>query len=386
MNLERYNSVSQDSSALRRINTIPRRNNVFIILAVVCFFWLCPNGYPYGPAGHELVGGIADNKLIGTPAEAKVTELLDGLNLVQAATLPDVIKSWDRNSKAKLKQLKGHPKIVKQLREFFKANSEPPAGKEGEPLHHIFHYTDVPVEAQSYAAGTKGRNEYDLVHMITYCINVLSGKEKAANERKITKAVALILLTHYLGDIHQPLHVGAEYFDLSGTPKPVNGDEAADAVPDAGGNSLKFRSDENHGRGKSPKFHAFWDGSAVDAAKDAIADRYFDVASDATDEAIMAKLAAEEPANWQPGPSDKLETLSEKWADEILPIAREAHTRVEFTDLKQGDFHGETVATGNAVAKSNTEQSYEEWAGEITAQQTHKAGWRLAYLLDKLLH
>jgi hypothetical protein len=72
----------------------------------------------------------------------------------------------------------------------------------------------------------------------------------------------------------------------------------------------------------NPKVSCFWDGSAVDAAKDAIAERYFEVATDATDEAIMAKLAAEEPANWQPNPSDKIETLSQKWSDEIFPIAR----------------------------------------------------------------
>ena len=53
--------------------------------------------------------------------------------------------------------------------------------------------------------------------------------------RAITKPVALILLAHYVGDIHQPLHVGAEYFDNG---KFANPDTDKNALPDQGGNTF----------------------------------------------------------------------------------------------------------------------------------------------------
>jgi hypothetical protein len=36
--------------------------------------------FPYGALGHEIVGAIADERLVGTPTAAKVYALLDGLN------------------------------------------------------------------------------------------------------------------------------------------------------------------------------------------------------------------------------------------------------------------------------------------------------------------
>src|SRR4029453_3823341 len=85
------------------------------------------------------------------------------------------------------------------------------------PSHHWFHYTDVPVmPAQNYSVGTVGRSKWDIVHMIPYCMEVLRGRRPEQNERKITRPVALILLVHYVADIHQPLHVGAQYFDPQG--------------------------------------------------------------------------------------------------------------------------------------------------------------------------
>jgi len=52
--------------------------------------------------------------------------------------------------------------------------------------------------------------------MINYCIGVLKGTVHQPNVRKITPSVAVILLAHYVGDMHQPLHVGAAYFDDDG--------------------------------------------------------------------------------------------------------------------------------------------------------------------------
>ena len=52
--------------------------------------------------------------------------------------------------------------------------------------------------------------------MIPFCIDVLQGRIPEQNEQKISKPVAIIFLAHYVADIHQPLHVGANYFDAEG--------------------------------------------------------------------------------------------------------------------------------------------------------------------------
>lgn len=71
-----------------------------------------------------------------------------------------------------------------------------------------------------------------------YCIAVLQGKEPEENARKITRPIAVILLAHFVGDIHQPLHVGAQYFNAKGQPvDPERGGE----LPDEGGNSLRLK-------------------------------------------------------------------------------------------------------------------------------------------------
>ena len=70
--------------------------------------------------------------------------------------------------------------------------------------------------------------------MIPFCIDILQGRIPEENERKITKPVALILLAHYLADIHQPLHVGAAYFDAQGRPADPEKDKSA--LADEGGN------------------------------------------------------------------------------------------------------------------------------------------------------
>jgi hypothetical protein len=181
------------------------------------------------------------------------------------------------------------------LRAFGKANPPTEDEKSAVPSHHWFHYTDVPLSEppEKYSDGKVGRSQWDIVHMMRYCIAVLRGTKPEQNARGITKPIAVILLAHFVGDIHQPLHVGAEYFNAQG--KPVNPDQPGEIFPDEGGNSLHLQlsSAPPPGASAHPKLHGFWDGDAVfanlpqlpiempkeerrskmDAAKDALAAR-----------------------------------------------------------------------------------------------------------------
>ncbi len=354
------------------------------------------HGFGYGAEGHDAVGSIAAERLAGTPTAAKVNELLDGIPLGFAATVPDRIKSWDRSGGSEDDpggfKMADHPKIEAQLRAFWEANRPTEQNDDAHPSHHWFHYTDVPVEgSEKYADGKEGRSRWDIVHMINYCCRVLSGDEPEQNARAITKPVALILLAHYVGDLHQPLHVGAEYFDNA---RPANPDTDPHALPDEGGNTLMLSlvgpaTDDPDFARKRPRFHSFWDNNAVKlliTQVDAGIKRANPAhPADVPFPEFVHVLAKQEPPNWKPAPTLALKDWAEAWANEILPIAREAHDRLTFTQMQIRTDHGKQVAGGLAMEKGGQHPSYADWAANTVRVEIEKGGYRLALMLDQTL-
>ena len=350
--------------------------------------------HAYGPLGHEIVGAIADERLANTSTAAKLYALLDGLTLEKATVIADEIKSWDKKGVDDPRSFRysAHRNIDKQLRDFWRANPPTPGPNPGAPSHHWFHYTDVPVvSAQRYRDGSAGRSKWDVVHMIPFCIQVLQGRVPEQNERRITKPVALILLAHYVADIHQPLHVGAEYFDQQG--RVVDPDKDKSALGDEGGNTFTLELSEEPPRRRGihkKKLHGFWDYDAVNALIPQMPGRLRKGELQALIEPhkreLVHEMATREPNNWQMLPSVPIDSYAEIWADEILPIAREAYARLQFTNVRPQQEEDRIVAAGEAVEKTNSDQmNYRGWATGVVRQELHKAGWRLANLLEKIL-
>jgi hypothetical protein len=329
--------------------------------------------------------------LANTPAGKKVAVILDGMTLREAAQVPDTIKGWDKKGVEDPKNaayFSSRPRIAAQLREFWKANQPTHENSETMPSHHWFHYTDVPIEAANYASGTTGRGQWDIVRMSSYCIAVLRGEIPEENPRKITKAVAIILLAHYLGDIHQPLHVGAQYFDQGG--RPVNPDLGKPALEDQGGNTILL--DIPGGTtNKRPKFHGFWDNDPVKAmfpgGTAAMEKDERKTEMNAAETNLAHAFATQEPKGWRMPPGLALKNYPEAWANEILPIAREAHERLIFLEMRATpQENGTTLATGSARERPMPDGlSYRAWSAIIVRAQLPKAGWRLADLLEKAL-
>ena len=222
----------------------------------------------YGPVGHEIVGGIADKLIANTPSAKKIYALTDGITLQRASTIADEIKAWDKSGiddANAFPHYSDHPSIDNQLREFWRAN--PPTQDPASPIpsHHWFHYTDVPIlNPHKYSDGQTGRSKWDIVHMIAYCVDVLRGEVPENNPRKITKPIAVILLAHYVADVHQPLHVGADYFNETG--QAVDPDMNQPGIEDEGGNTVflhLFRTTSSNTNYQGTKLHGFWDNEAV---------------------------------------------------------------------------------------------------------------------------
>jgi len=184
----------------------------------------------------------------------------------KAAVIADEIKGWDKKGVDDPKSFhySAHPNIDIQLRDFWRANQPTHNPGSAMPSHHWFHYTDVPVvRVEKYAEGQAGRSKWDVVHMIPYCVEVLRGRVPEQNERKITKPVAVILLAHYVGDIHQPLHVGTEYFNAQG--RIADPDRDKSSVADEGGNTFALELSEEPRRGRgvhNKKLHGDTEQSA----------------------------------------------------------------------------------------------------------------------------
>jgi hypothetical protein len=361
------------------------------ITSLALLAWLVVSqAHAYGPEGHHLVGAIADHRLANKPVAAKIADLLDGLTLAEAALLPDKIKDWDKGGPENPDtfHLPEHPVIEKELAAFWHAN--PPTNKDpvnGPPNHHWFHYADVPAaEGVTYKSGKIGRSQFDVVHMIPFCADVLRGKQPEENERKITKRVAVILLAHYVGDIHQPLHVGAQYFDGNG--KPVNPDVTGAGFADEGGNSLLLVLQQagDHGHPHTTKkLHSYWDDDTVTTAlgllRQEIRANRTGPSGQITESDIARRLAGQEPVKWKLPVAGGVDALAVAWADEILPVAVEAHRRLDFTHIHINGTH--KTATGQAIEGEPPDGlSYHDWAGKVVRDEIHKAGWRLAALLE----
>lgn len=320
--------------------------------------------------GHRIVGTIADLILQQHyPASyQKVSELLDkrGANgmiehrsLGQVAVFPDCAKPGNV-------PFCGRP-----------PSDEEKAYTTNNPHQDKFHFTDVPIEQRKYVAGTAGTTDTDVVQMINYAVAQLRGKSPPEKKDvKLTDTEALFVLTHLVGDIHQPLHAGAKYFDktcqksvdpnrIGQPPKFGIGETVAETI---GGNRILLTA-------KAPavppatNLHFFWDGAAVAQAMQA--------AGVGGSEQDFAKLlAATPPAGWET--KGDVDTWAAKWASENIPLAADAHKRLTIRkSTKAAPISGPI----NCQWETTLDPGYQSWAKERARAQLAKAGFRLAALL-----
>src|SRR3954470_16596899 len=126
------------------------------VSAVVLNLMLSGTVKSYGPAGHEIVGAIADERLANTKTGRQAQDLLEGITLKKASVMADEIKGWDKRTPDDPKSFHytRHPKIDADLTAFWKANPPTKDPSSQVPSQHWFHYTDVPlVRPEKYEDG-----------------------------------------------------------------------------------------------------------------------------------------------------------------------------------------------------------------------------------------
>jgi hypothetical protein len=199
----------------------------------------------WGPTGHRTTGEIAERHLTNK-AKRKIDKLLKGQSLAFVSTFGDEIKS-DR-----------------KYNEFYS-----------------WHYVNMNLD-EKYADAEKNPKG-DLVTGINKCIQVL----KDENSSEEDKVFYLKLLVHFVGDLHQPMHIGQK--------------------DDKGGNTVQVQW---FGRGTN--LHSVWDTKMIEEWNMS----YLELADNAND------LSKKEIKAIEKG------TVVE-WVDEVHEITKDVYKSVK---------------------------------------------------------
>ena len=331
----------------------PMRGTALLALAL-----FAAAAHAWGPDGHHTVGALADRLIAGTDAEAHVRKLLGGLTLEQAAVWADCAKGVDPRKDFAYTSAGKYPECAifetpqgeAEMSDFVRRNdTNCPREPGDESCHKEYHYTDEAIQHEHYRLGDVGTRDFDVIAAITATIHVLEGEPAPAPFDIRDKREALLLLDHYVGDVHQPLHVGAVYLDAQGNVVDPSQGSLARATSTQGGNGITT----NHvaASGRAENLHSRWD--AVPES----------LRSSHVDDAWLTLARAVPPSR---GPIDGWST---SWADETLARAREA-----LKDLAFGP-------QANGLRSVTLDGHYDDSMTSIKKQQLTEAGARLAQTL-----
>jgi hypothetical protein len=309
-----------------------KRLGAGVALAAVIVSTLTLTLDAFGAAGHRIVGTLAELYLKDSRALKEVRRILPpGQTLADASVWPDTIKD---------------PLYEDADTAIFRLNH---------PGHETYHYANLPFQAERYALDVPGARPTDLVQMTRESIRVLQ-----TGKGMFTPREALRLLAHFVGDLHQPLHVGNAFVSSSGPLAFVEPRTPAGWRPTLGGNALVYGPEHRF------NLHSYWDSHAVNITMQnddvaAYAHRLFTEVQPAA-----AWTHAGEPDSWPA-----------QWATEALMQAKEVHRGVRLVSYLGPDEAKRTAYRWLIEQPAD----YDVRARIITRQQLAAGGYRLASVL-----
>jgi len=274
--------------------------------------------FAWGEPGHQVIGSIAW-AILNQPghanARAHVVAILNSTgthSLADAATWADCVRDVHKVSGGgfAVTYVKGKtPEVCKSA---FPQDDEAETAamiayvannwSQCDYTHHgggqcdlTYHFVDIPYQHGRYAPGDVSVSAHDAVSVIGEAVYYLrSGTDRpGAVAHFSTAREALFVLAHLVGDIHQPLHVGAVYLDAQGNVvDPGQNQTLADTTSTKGGNFIFNGSSQAK---SPPELHGDWDKIAGNlgtaASPDLVQEAQEEVVPDAGDPALW-------PAQW----------------------------------------------------------------------------------------
>jgi hypothetical protein len=310
----------------------------------------------WGADGHQIVGSIAERLLAKTsPAvDGQVRKILGGHTLAEAATWADCVRDVRKNGDQFVyragpetpgicRQKFGTAAEQQRMIDYAAANWTDCIYENGGECHAAYHFADVAVQRSGYSGKNAGTNDHDIVHAINAAVLRLRGQPSPGPIRIQSKRDALYLLAHFVGDVHQPLHVGAVYLDARGGLVDPDMDPPLNPITETRGGNLLQDGSAN--------LHAEWDQVSATWMK----------------AGSLSALAA--AAQGLPATTGDVEDWAEAWASETV---LESH----------GAFEGLIYQskTGNRWPIEHT-ADYPGRRGLEQKKQLERAGARLAQLL-----
>ena len=317
----------------------------------------------WGPAGHEIVGAIADQLLKGSHAAAQVQKIQLS-NLRTGSVWADCARSvallkgkWTYVVDPKYKAACGvfeTPASEALMVDFVRRNASYCGFMAGHTRcrHEAYHFTDISIDQPGYSPQLPGAAPNDLVQAIGAAITVLQGGKSPAPFDIANPREALRLLTHYIGDLHQPLHVGSVYLDDAGKRVTPATEQEAKDHSNAGGNAILLGSS---------KLHALWDN-----------------VPDKLSVSLQAGAGATEARQVQPatGPIAQWPTA---WASETVSQSAQV-----FQGLHIGAKTAAQPGSSAAWPATSDEPAYRLARENLQHAQLVKAGARLAQVLKAI--
>lgn len=289
----------------------------------------------FGESGHRIVGTLAEMHLQNSRALKEVRKILQpNETLAEASLWPDRIKD---------------PLYEDGDTALFRLNH---------PAHDTYHYANLPFQAEAYALSVPGARPTDIVQMARESIRVLQTGKGLFSQRE-----ALRLLAHFVGDMHQPLHVGNAFVSASGPLRFIIPQGPTGWRTTLGGNALVY--------GPNHRFnlHSYWDSHAVNLT----------MGND--DVAAFSKRVFNE---LKPTPEWKntgaIDTWPAQWASAGIARAKPVHEGVRLVSYLGPDDAKRTAHRWLIEQPAD----YDARARAITREQLSRAGYRLAETLKAI--
>jgi hypothetical protein len=320
-----------------------RKRRIPILCVMALLAYATGHVGAFGEAGHRVVGSIAELHLRDSRALQEVRRILRPQEtLADAAVWADTIKNvMYEDEDSGLFRLE-------------------------HPQHEVYHYTDLAFQADWYDADALGAHSGDVVRMAVECIRVLKRPPSMPTgpySRAFTPREALRLLAHFVGDMHQPLHIGSAYVSADEPLRFVVPTGATGWRMAIGGNALRY------GPQDTLNLHSYWDSRAVSLSMAGE-----DVA------AYSARLVREVPIP----PIWKAETREDtwpiQWATDALVYAKDVHRDVKVVAYLGPDAERRVAHRWRIELPPD----YDDRARQLTRNQLAKGGYRLAATLKAI--
>lgn len=297
----------------------------------------------WGMRRHEAIATAAAGRLQSTRARQAVARILDGsgdASLGKAARWADEIRSNGHHDPATERFL------------------DDPRNRE----NATWHYVNLPLELDGYdrQRHPEFTRSDDVVQMILLSVESLRNPGPQARFEEI---IALRWLSHLVGDVHQPVHVGCGYIANAQTNQArlVTAPAEADGLPsDRGGGKLLLPTGAN--------LHSFWDSQlGPDLVPDAL--------NAPSDEPLVHKLV-HAPAPAVAKTQADIGSRITSWANASLAAARAAYQGLRIT--------GYRPQKKDYPVEWEGEAAYRQRCAPIVSERMATASVNLAALLDSI--